>query len=303
MSEGAPRQFRPGDVANGHVLTNEGQWVPLAQAPGGPGVPTPGGLGAPFAPTPAGKAKKPFWKRWWFIALAALVVIIILTNLGGNGDKEPAAQDPAPAATETAPETQAPAQEEPAAEPAEEPAANPFVEQYGTFEPVSLSGTGDMVIPVPALVGIVGATHSGSANFSISGLDANNQSTGELLVNAIGAYSGTTAFGLSAFADTVNLQLSADGAWTVTIAPIAAAPALVLPATSTGDGVFLYDGAASMWAMTHAGSSNFAVVEYGGMFPNLMVNEIGVYSGTVPAQAGPSVIEVSADGAWSITPQ
>ena len=38
MSEGAPRQFRPGDVTNGHVLTNEGQWVPLAQAPGGPGV-------------------------------------------------------------------------------------------------------------------------------------------------------------------------------------------------------------------------------------------------------------------------
>jgi hypothetical protein len=34
--------------------------------------------------------------------------------------------------------------------------------------------------------------------------------------------------------------------------------------------------------------------------PNLMVNEIGSYQGTVPAVAGPSVVTVTADGRWSI---
>lgn len=42
-------------------------------------------------------------------------------------------------------------------------------------------------------------------------LDASNTSTGELLVNTIGAYNGTTAYGFDLFGDGVTLQTSADG--------------------------------------------------------------------------------------------
>lgn len=69
------------------------------------------------------------------------------------------------------------------------------------------------------------------------------------------------------------------------------------------DAVLLYDGGPATWTITHDGSSNIAVIAYGGMFPDLLVNEIGAYSGTVPASAGPSVVTVRADGSWSITPQ
>ena len=53
---------------------------------------------------------------------------------------------------------------------------------------------------------------------------------------------------------------------------------------------------------THDGTSNFAILErtdrafsYG-----LLVNEIGPYTGTVPLSEGPSVIVVTADGAWTL---
>jgi len=286
-------QHSPGDVVNGHVLTAEGQWVPTGS----------GGAAAPAAPTPQQpKAKKPLWKRWWVIALVVLLLIIIFANLGGGGDAAETDATPQTAAEEPAGAAEEPVDEEP---PAEEPAVNPYEEQYGTFEPVELSGTGDSVIPVPmgGTVGVVTATHSGSANFAIAGLDANNQSTGDLLVNTIGAYSGTTAYGLSSMGEAVNLKVTADGAWSVTITPASAAPVLESPATGAGDAVFLYDGGAESWALTHSGSSNFTVIQYGAMFPNLMVNEIGTYEGTVPVEAGPAVVTVGADGDWTITAQ
>ena len=38
MSEN-PGQYRPGDVVNGHVLTNDLRWVPIGPPPNGPGAP------------------------------------------------------------------------------------------------------------------------------------------------------------------------------------------------------------------------------------------------------------------------
>lgn len=104
----------------------------------------------------------------------------------------------------------------------------------------------------------------------------------------------------NAFGDATKLAVEADGAWKVTIAPLAKAPTLDLPAKQTGDQVFLYLGPAADWSITHKGDSNFAVVQYSS-FPNLMVNEIGDYSGVVPAKTGPTVVTVGADGSWTIT--
>ena len=134
-------------------------------------------------------------------------------------------------------------------------------------------------------------------------LDENNGMTGDLLVNTIGAYSGTAAYGITAFGDGARLQVTADGAWELTIAPIASAPELA--ANGTGDAVYLYGGDAGAAAMTHDGGSNFAVIEHNDdLFSmGLLVNEIGSYSGTVPLGAGPSVITVTADGGWTISVQ
>ena len=114
MNEQDP-QYKPGDVANGHVLTESGQWLPV-------GSPTP-----PEGPT----AKKPIYKRWWFITIAALFVIGMISSAAGG--EEPST--PASSAASSAPAQDEPKADEPKAdkpkadepkadEPKEEPARN-----------------------------------------------------------------------------------------------------------------------------------------------------------------------------------
>ncbi|MEW1975388.1 TM2 domain-containing protein [Microbacterium profundi] len=195
------------------------------------------------------------------------------------------------------------AEETPAVEePAESASASWANSTWGEFAPIQQSGAGDTIIDLPAGAtgGVVVATHNGSSNFAVSVLDANNGSTGELLVNTIGAYSGTTAWGISALGDGVKLQVTADGDWTFDIRPMGSAPALA--AEGVGDAVFVYDGDAASLTAAHTGSSNFVVMQENSDVFNLglLVNEIGTYSGTVPLSSGPSVVTIRADGNWSL---
>ncbi|PZF59454.1 hypothetical protein DEI81_13770 [Curtobacterium sp. MCBD17_013] len=173
---------------------------------------------------------------------------------------------------------------------------------WGSFTPVKQSGTSDGVVPLPAKAkyGIVTATYTGSDNFIVNGIDSANQVTTDGLVNTIGAYSGTTAFGLTAIGNpSKSLQVTATGPWTITISPIKSAPKL--PTSGSHDGVFRYSGKVKTWAITNQGESNFIVTQYTrGAVPNGAVNEIGNYSGSVPALAGPSVVVVQSDGSWGI---
>lgn len=175
-------------------------------------------------------------------------------------------------------------------------------DSFGTFEPVTHTGTGDNLVSLPAgaTVGIVTATHDGARNFIINALDATNGSTGDLLVNTIGAYSGTSAFGFNAMSDATTLEVNADGNWSIVISPVSAAPAFA--ASGTGDAVHLFDGDAGKLTATHAGERNFIVMEETGeaFSMGILVNDIGVYSGTVPLSAGPSVLVIRADGAWTL---
>ncbi|KQQ93793.1 hypothetical protein ASF62_06240 [Leifsonia sp. Leaf325] len=231
------------------------------------------------------------------IALIIAIVMGIVYAASPDTTADDAVTDSSPA--EVAPE------EEPASEPPAEEGDTPqdwADATFGTFGPLSQTGTGDSVIALPdAAAGIVTATHDGASNFAISVLDATNQSTGDLLVNTIGAYSGTTVYGFNAISQGANLEVKADGNWSITIAPISSAPALA--SSGVGDAVFLYDGEASTAAITHDGASNFAVSEETSeaLSMGLLVNEIGPYSGTVPLSGGPSVISIRADGNWTFT--
>ena len=265
-------------------------------------------------PAPAGSPKRRSWfaRHKFLTALAAAVVLIIAVAIGSGGDGDASSPDPA-AATPTAPsepttepaDAEEPAAEEPAAEePAPEEPADELAERYPVFEVVEQSGSGDSIVAVPAAAAMVTMTHDGDSNFAVVVLDAANAPTGDLLANTIGAHTGTAAFGLTALSgEPANLQITADGNWTITIAPLASAPAL--PESGTGDGVFRHDGDATIWAMTHDGESNFAVLQHtdGLIGVNLLVNEIGAYTGTVPASGGPSIVTITADGNWTITSQ
>lgn len=249
-----------------------------------------------------------------WIVTGALVAFAIVVSAISGGARSAVTESASSSPSDVVPvplssEQPAPAVEETPAPEVEEPAA-PTVqsfadETYGTFASFSQSGAGDNILALPAGVtaGMVTATHDGQSNFSLSVLDASNQPTGDLLVNTIGAYSGSTAYGFSSFGEGTTVQITADGNWTITVSPLSSAP--LLTGSGAGDAVFLYDGGPGALALTHAGSSNFVVIQKtGGAFDfGLLVNEIGAYSGTVPLSAGPAVITIGADGAWTALAQ
>jgi hypothetical protein len=176
--------------------------------------------------------------------------------------------------------------------------------RYGTFTPVTKAGTGSSVVDLPAgsSYGMVSAISTGSGVFAITELAADNTPTGDLLVDTSGPYSGTTAYGLvSVGAKATKLKIDASGPWHMTIAPLDRAPTLTLPAKGGSNAVYIYLGPAMNWKIVHtaAASSNFSVVQYAQM-PNLLVNAIGNYTGTVPVTAGPTVVTVDASGPWSV---
>ncbi|GAA1511112.1 hypothetical protein BJ978_001555 [Agromyces terreus] len=246
-------------------------------------------------------------KLAWIVTGAVIALGLVINIITGAAAGARVASDAADAPAAPAVVAEADATAEEAAAPAEEPAPEPVAtvqtwadESFGTFAPLTQTGAGDSLITLPGTAGIVTATHDGSANFVISVLDAANESTGELLVNEIGAYSGTTVYGFNSFSEPATLQVTADGNWSITIAPVSVAPALA--DAGTGDAVFLYDGGAAGLTATHAGEANFVIFEETAeaLSMGLLVNEIGSYSGTVPLSAGPSAISVKADGAWTL---
>lgn len=235
----------------------------------------------------------------WIVTGAVTVLSMIIGGVSGANSVPAVPAAVVPVADGTASSSEQPAAEEPA--PVD--TARAWADKtYGMFAPVTQTGVGDNILTLPAgaTAGIVTATHNGTRNFAISVMDAANQSTGELLVNTIGSYSGTTDYGFNAFGDGVALQVTADGDWSITIAPISAAPDLA--AAGAGDAVFLYNGPAGKLTATHDGTRNFAIFEETdkAFSMGLLVNDIGAYTGTVPLSSGPSVISVTADGNWTL---
>jgi hypothetical protein len=181
-----------------------------------------------------------------------------------------------------------------------------FAETYPVFDPVEHTGNGDSIIDLPAgaTAAMVTASATADSHFSITALDANNESTGDLLVNSIGAYSGVTALGMHEIGgEPVKLEVAAAGDWTITIAPLSTAPEL--PESGGGDGVFRYEGGAATWAVACGADAHFGVSYYTAeeFEMALLVNETGAYEGEVAVSAGPGLVTINAGGDWTITPK
>lgn len=246
----------------------------------------------------------------WIVTGALIVAGLLFSAVGGALGGSVGART----VRDAGPAVEQPRDDEPAAVEEEEPPAppaDPAAEaaawadgKFGTFEPFTQSGAGDNLITLPAGVdaAIVTASHNGSSNFVLSVLDQNNQSTGDLLVNTIGGYSGSTVYGFNSFGTPTTLQITADGAWTVTVSPLSTGATLDGSASGAGDAVLVYAGPVSKLSITHDGSSNFVVYEEttSSFHFGLLVNEIGAYSGVVPLAKGPSIVTVNADGNWTL---
>jgi hypothetical protein len=174
------------------------------------------------------------------------------------------------------------------------------------FNAITIKGRGDKVakFKIPEdVVAIAMFTHSGSSNFAITTVDANG-GQGDLLVNVIGKYKGTVLFDEDSHSRA--FKINADGAWTVVIKPIGSARRWDLSATltGTGDDVIRVTGTVSGLASSvvkHSGKRNFAVVTFTDDGRDLIINEIGRYSGEILMPTGLIAIVISADGKWSFT--
>lgn len=192
---------------------------------------------------------------------------------------------------------------------AEEAAAKKAAEDAAKAEalkPRVYSGTGDDVVTIAKhdkTAEAMKITHAGGSNFAVHSLDGSMKDT-DLLVNTIGNYSGTVLLDAPSYQDldTKTLKISADGAWTVTLIPLQSVAKYdgSAPITGTGDSVFYYSGKSAGALFTHDGESNIAVHAGAGAYgPDLLVNDIGRYSGTVVW--APGLYWVNADGNWSAT--
>ncbi|ELY26616.1 hypothetical protein C500_15685 [Natrialba magadii ATCC 43099] len=160
-------------------------------------------------------------------------------------------------------------------------------------------------------VTIVESSHDGDSNFIVDLVPATGDRA-ELLVNAIGAYTGAT--GLIAAEGQYLLDIDADGNWEIEIQQPQATDddAESLPATLAGDtpdwaGPFQFDGLGEARGV-HEGQGNF-IVEilpqeasvFGLTFPELVFNEIDQFEGeTTFSLDGIGYVIVDAAGPWEV---
>jgi hypothetical protein len=178
-----------------------------------------------------------------------------------------------------------------------------------TFSAIALKGTGAKVpkFTIPDGAGAI-ATFSarGSDNFAVTSLAADG-SPNDLLVNVIGSYTGTVLFDMQSGQHSVAFKIETTESWAVTIRPVSSARIWNSASKLLGKGddvVQIAPSSAGLVTLniTHNGSSNFVVTGYGPNGADLMVNEIGKYSGQVPLADGSFLLTVGADGAWTVTP-
>lgn len=189
-----------------------------------------------------------------------------------------------------------------AQEPSAESSPEEDVPERAFEDDIELSGTGDDIVELdipedePAIAHI---THDGTSNFQVKGYTSDGERTGSL-VNEIGHYDGTRPVN---FQEPVakELDIVADGNWTVTIQPILEAELAQTSGVTEGMGdavVLVAHLGASSVEVSHEGESNFQVRAWGSSRTG-MINEIGAYDGRVRMPTDAQLLEIVADGGWS----
>lgn len=169
----------------------------------------------------------------------------------------------------------------------------------------SYKGNGDDIVTLEGLAGPallrIKAEGGEYTHFAVTSLDTHNEPI-DLLVNTLGPYEGTVPVALDNRIP-VALEVKASVAWTIEQAPVSEAPRLEVPGTIEGKGdsvVALAPGGKKLTISGGKANTHFAVIQYGGLFPDLLVNEIGRYKGTVRANPEGGYLVIKASASWTI---
>ena len=168
-----------------------------------------------------------------------------------------------------------------------------------SFAVPTLSGRGQTAtnpITPPAPVSTATFTHDGNSNFVVWAYRGNDR---DLLVNEIGRYQGTRPILGTA---PVVFDIEADGAWTITIAPLRTGGSSNF--SGRGDSVSsLFEPPGSgPYEISHDGRSNFVMWLRCADRSSLVQNEIGPVNASriITFGQGPCYWEVVADGSWAV---
>jgi hypothetical protein len=175
-----------------------------------------------------------------------------------------------------------------------------------TANPYKYNGQGDSVIditkPDPSGPAILKITYAGGGNFAIWNYDDLGNKI-DLLVNTIGSYTGTRPIDFLVGENTARLEITASGKWTIEIQSLSEVRTQPIPGTitGTGDDVILLVGSNPDLLKIDASAThhNFVIWAYG-TSRDLLVNEIGPYTGTVIAGPDTQILVIEAVGKWII---
>ena len=177
---------------------------------------------------------------------------------------------------------------------------------YGSLSTQSIDGYGDNIITWGGSGGILSFSHSGSSNVSITTYDVNGGYL-DLLVNEIGNYSGNLLFGVWAGESVEEFEINADGSWDFTLKSVSSGAKKISGTSVSGKGDEVINATSvceyNKIEVSHNGSSNFAVYAIApkGIFSqDLLINEIGSYSGVVRLPEEFELLVINADGNWQI---
>ena len=184
------------------------------------------------------------------------------------------------------------------------PTVSAFNAEIGDFA-YELSGWGDDVVAAATPGDVAGVIRfeydTGSSNFAVWSLDS-NLGLIDLLVNEIGYYRGTRPVNtyLNHRDDPMRyLDVTASGRWTATVMSLNFARQLTTSVSGTTDDVVRV-GKGGIAQFSYTGSSNFAVWALGNADADLLVNEIGIFSGTEVIPTFSEYLDITGQGDWTI---
>lgn len=182
-----------------------------------------------------------------------------------------------------------------------------------TPDPIHLSGHGQDVTKKFILaegLSIIEMTHNGDSNFSPQLLNADGSQV-ERLANEIGMVKGSKAVHVPKDGQYL-IDVSADGSWAFNISQPRPTTA---PQTKTFKGrgfrtteIFSLSSGLAIFKMHHGGQGNWSplLMDADGNHVERLANEIGIFDGSKAVhinESGLYVLDVSADGPWTILVQ
>jgi hypothetical protein len=138
--------------------------------------------------------------------------------------------------------------------------------------------------------------------FSVSSYYADSD-VPHLLVNTVKPYNGVRPLDLYDEL-TTRLEVKAVGEWSINLLPASEADLLTVPGTYEGSGdtvLSLEETPDTATIVGNSAGTYFSLTGHGGRFPDLMVNSIKPYEGTVLVDPETILFEIQAEGPWTIT--